>query len=67
MDSTADALFNFAGNWSGAGRPHIQSEQRRLTPFDIITPLFAEHRYVQTVTASANGGTPVPTHGLQLR
>ena len=53
----ADAVFNFAGNWSGAGS-HTFNPSSGSNPFDIITPLFASID-VKTVTASANGGTPV--------
>jgi hypothetical protein len=53
----ADAVFNFAGNWSGAGS-HTFNPGSGSNPFDIITPLFASID-VKTVTASANGGTPV--------
>lgn len=53
----ADAVFNFDGNWSGAGS-HTFNPSSGSNPFDIITPLFASID-TKTVTASANGGTPV--------
>jgi hypothetical protein len=57
----ADAVFNFDGNWSGAGS-HTFNPGSGSNPFDIITPLFASID-VKTVTASADGGTPVsPTN-----
>ncbi len=57
----ADAVFNFEGNWSGAGS-HTFNPSSGSNPFDITTPLFASID-VKTVTASANGGTPVSPTG----
>jgi hypothetical protein len=57
----ADAMFNFEGNWSGAGS-HTFNPSSGSNSFDIITPLFASID-TKTVTASADGGTPVsPTN-----
>jgi hypothetical protein len=58
---TADAVFNFEGNWSGAADKTFNPKSN-TAPFDIITPLF-DDIVTATVTASANGGTPIPTQG----
>jgi hypothetical protein len=57
----ADAVFNFDGNWSGA-QSHTFNPNSGSNPYDIITPLFASID-ATTVTASANGGTPVSPTG----
>ena len=57
----ADAVFNFDGNWSGAGS-HTFNPGSGSNPYDIVTALFASID-VKTVTASANGGTPVAPTG----
>ncbi len=58
------ALFNFPGNWSGANN-HTINPKSGSNPFDISTAptdLFASI-LPETVTASANGGTPVSNTG----
>src|SRR5207302_7420464 len=58
------ALFNFPGNWSGAAG-HTINPKSGSNPFDISTPgtnLFASI-HPETVTASAEGGTPVSATG----
>ena len=49
MDSTADAVFNFEGNWSGAADKTF-NPKATPAPFDIITPLFDD-----IVTADRDG------------
>ncbi len=60
---TADAVFTFDGNWLGIGDKKFNPNSLRLGAFDIITPLFDNIVLTDPnhpVTASANGGTPIP-------
>jgi hypothetical protein len=63
---TADAVFNFDGNWSGAAG-HTFNPNSGSNPFDIIIPFFnmilADSTHPVTATASVNGGTPVSATG----
>jgi hypothetical protein len=62
----ADAVFNFDGNWSGAGN-HTFNPQSGSNPFDIIIPFFnmilVDSAHPVTAKASVNGGTPVSATG----
>jgi hypothetical protein len=62
----ADAVFKFDGNWSGSGDKTFNPKSS-TGPFDIgPTPLFDDIVFTDQqhpVTASANGGTPIPAKG----
>jgi hypothetical protein len=59
---TADAVFVFDGNWLGIGDKKF-NPNLKTGAFVIITPLFDDIVLTDPahpVTASANGGTPIP-------
>ena len=59
---TADAVFIFDGNWLGIGDKKF-NPNLKTGAFVIITPLFDDIVLTDQkhpVTASANGGTPIP-------
>ena len=62
----ADAVFNFDGNWSGAGN-HTFNPKSGSNPFDIIIPFFnmilADSTHPVTAKASVDGGNPVSATG----